>query len=160
MSAFLRAAAVAALITAGAAGAAAQTTADPHHPETLTQAEQPAAGEATQEQGQSAQPAAPAQSGSAAPGRIGQGMMGQGMMGDMMVQGMMSPGMMGAGMGQVRMMGHGHAMKIMFAIADGDGNGALSFDEVSALHRRIFDAVDADDSGEVTREEIQSFMRD
>jgi Ca2+-binding EF-hand superfamily protein len=54
---------------------------------------------------------------------------------------------------------HGHAMKIMFAIADADGNGALSFDEVSALHRRIFDAVDADNNGEVKREEIQSFMR-
>jgi hypothetical protein len=147
----LCAAAVAALITAGGAGTAAQTTADPHHPETLTQAEQPAAGEATQKQEQSAQTAAPAQPGSATSGSRGQSMMGQGMM---------NPGMMGPGMGQMRMMGHGHAMKIMFAIADADGNGALSFDEVSALHRRIFNAVDADNSSEVTREEIQSFMRD
>jgi Ca2+-binding EF-hand superfamily protein len=96
---------------------------------------------------------------------MGQGMMGQGMMGGMMGpgmmgQGMMGPGAMGSGMGQMRMMGHGHAMKIMFAIADGDANGALSFEEVSALHKRIFDAVDADNSGDVTREEIQSFMRE
>jgi hypothetical protein len=155
MSAFLRAAAAAALITAGAADAPAQTSADPHHPETLAQAEQPAAGETTQAQGQAAQPAAPAQPGPAAPGSMGPGMMG-GMMG----QGAMGPGMMGAGVGQMRMIGHAHAMKIMFAIADADGNGALTFDEVSALHKRIFDAVDADDSGDVTREEIQSFMRD
>jgi hypothetical protein len=161
MSALFRAAAVAALITAGAPWAAAQTSTDPHHPETLTQAEQPAGAEATQEQLQSTQPVAPAQPGSAAPGSMGPGMMGQGMMGQgMMGQGMMGQGMMGAGMGQMRMTAHGHAMKIMFAIADGDANGALSFEEVSALHRRIFDAVDADDSGEVTREEIQSFMRD
>jgi hypothetical protein len=31
---------------------------------------------------------------------------------------------------------------------------------VSALHQRIFDAVDADGNGEVTREEIQSFVRE
>ena len=152
MNTLLAAAALAALITAGPAGdAAAQTSADPHHPETLPQAEQPAAGGATQEQPQSTQPAAPEQPGSAAPEDMGQGMMGHGMMG---------PGMMGAGMGEMRMMGHGHARKIMFAIADADGNGALSFDEVSALHRRIFDAVDADKNGEVTREEIESFMRE
>src|SRR5829696_8846090 len=93
MDALLRATALAALMSTSAA---AQTAADPHHPETLTQAEQPAA---------------PAQPESAAPGSMGQGIMGQGMMGQ---------GMMGAGMGQMRMMGHGHAMKIMFAIADGD----------------------------------------
>jgi hypothetical protein len=155
INALLRAAALAALMIAGAnTGATAQTSADPHHPETLTQAEQPAAGGATQEQPQSTQPTAPAQPGSNAPGMMGQGMMGQGMMG-----GMMGQGMMGTGMGQMRVM-HGHALKIMFAIADADGSGALSFDEVSDLHKRIFDAVDADNNSEVTREEIQSFMRD
>ena len=153
MNALLGAAALAAIMIAGDA---AQTSDDPHHPETLAQSEQPAAGEATPEQAQSAQPAAPAEPGSAGQGSMGQGMMGEGMMGE----GMMGQRMMGAGMGQMRMMGRGHALKIMFAIADGDGNGALSFDEVSALHRRVFDAVDADGNGEVTREEVQSFMRE
>ena len=51
--------------------------------------------------------------------------------------GMMSPGMMGRGMmDEMPTMGmHGHAMKIMFAIADADGDGALSFEEVTAIHR-------------------------
>jgi hypothetical protein len=31
---------------------------------------------------------------------------------------------------------------------------------VSALHRRIFDAVDTDNNGEVAREEIESFVRE
>jgi hypothetical protein len=57
-------------------------------------------------QGQGAQPRQP-------------GMMPPGMMG-----GMMQPGMMGG----MPMMGmHGHSLKIMFAIADADGDGALSF---------------------------------
>ena len=43
----------------------------------------------------------------------------------------------------MRVMGHGHAMKIMFAIADADGDGALSFEEVTVIHKRIFDKVDA-----------------
>ena len=76
------------------------------------------------------------------------GMMGQGMMG--------GPGMMR----HERMMGRrGHAMKVMFAIADGDGDGALSFEEVTVIHQRIFDGVDADDDGEVTAEEVQAFLR-
>jgi Ca2+-binding EF-hand superfamily protein len=50
-------------------------------------------------------------------------------------------------------------MKIMFAIADADGDGALSFEEISTIHRRIFDAVDADKDGKVTPEEMQTFMR-
>ena len=46
---------------------------------------------------------------------------------------MMQPGMMG---GMPTMSMHGHAMKIMFAIADADGDGALSFEEVTAIHKR------------------------
>ena len=61
------------------------------------------------------------------------------------------PGMMR----QMPMMGmHGHAMKIMFAIADADGDGAVSFEEVTAIHKRIFDSVDANKDGKVTVEEI------
>ena len=81
---------------------------------------------------------------------MGQGMMGQGMMGDMM-----QPGMMGA-MPRMR----GNMMKIMFAIADTDGDGALSFEEVMTIHKRIFDKVDANKDGKVTLEEVQAFMRE
>ena len=59
------------------------------------------------------------------------------------------------------MMGRrGHAMKVMFAIADADGDGALSFEEVTAIHKRIFDSVDANKDGKVTAEELQAFMRE
>ncbi|MDI7865132.1 EF-hand domain-containing protein [Rhizobiaceae bacterium n13] len=54
----------------------------------------------------------------------------------------------------------GHMMKIMFAVADVDGDGALSFDEVVTIHKRIFDKADANKDGKVTIEEMQAFMRD
>ena len=87
--------------------------------------------------------------------------MSPGMMGPMM-QGRGGPGMMGQGMMRHEpMMGRrGHAMKVMFAIADADGDGALSFEEVTVIHRRIFDSVDADDDGKVTAEEVQAFLRE
>jgi Ca2+-binding EF-hand superfamily protein len=59
------------------------------------------------------------------------------------------------------MMGRrGHAMKVMFAIADADGDGALSFEEVTVIYKRIFDSVDADNDGKVTVDEVQTFMRE
>lgn len=84
-------------------------------------------------------------------------MTGSGMMqGGMMERGMMQPGMMGG----TPMMGmRGHMMKIMFAIADTDGDDALSFEEVTTVHKRIFDAVDANKDGKVTPDEMQAFMR-
>jgi hypothetical protein len=79
------------------------------------------------------------------------GMTDQGMTG----QETMGPGMMG----HERMMGRrGHAMKVMFAIADADGDGALSFEEVTVIHKRIFDSVDTDNDGKVTVDEIQAFL--
>jgi Ca2+-binding EF-hand superfamily protein len=48
----------------------------------------------------------------------------------------------------------------MFAIADVDGDGALSFEEVTAIHKRIFNMVDANKDGKVTIEEFQAFMRE
>ncbi|MGO4622274.1 EF-hand domain-containing protein [Ensifer sp. 2YAB10] len=66
-------------------------------------------------------------------------------------------GMMG-GMRQGMM--QGHMMKFMFAIADADNDNALSFEEVSAIHKRIFDKVDANKDGKVTPEEMKAFMRD
>jgi hypothetical protein len=127
-----RVAAVAAIVAAGiTAEAAAQTTAaDPHHPDALAQTMTPAESEGAAGQGQGAQPGQP-------------GMMRPGMMSGMPVMGM-----------------HRHMMKVMFAIADTDADGALSFDEITAIHKRIFDKVDADKDGKVTSEEIQAFMRE
>jgi hypothetical protein len=56
--------------------------------------------------------------------------------------------------------GHGHMMKVMFAIADTNGDRVLSFEEVTAIHRRLFDRVDANKDGQVSIEEVQAFMRD
>lgn len=142
LTALSRTTTLAAIIAAGVTtGAAAQTAApDPHHPRAPTQATPPAQPGGTGAQGQGAQ--------------AGQsGMMPSGMMG----QGMMQPGMMGA-MPMMRM--RGHMMKIMFAIADTNGDGGLSFEEVSAIHKRIFDRVDANKDGKVTPDETQDFMRE
>ncbi|MGO8595579.1 hypothetical protein ACDA55_07625 [Rhizobium ruizarguesonis] len=83
--------------------------------------------------------------------------------GSEMMPGMMGRNMMSSGMNErMRMMGpmRGHMMKIMFVIADSDGDGAISFEEVTAIHKRIFDAVDANKDGKVTPEEMQAFMQD
>ncbi|WP_119391329.1 EF-hand domain-containing protein [Taklimakanibacter lacteus] len=125
------AAAVAAAMTAGAFGQT--TTPEEHHP---------AEPENMAGQGQGGMM-----------GQMGPGMMGG--MGSGMMGGMMQPGMMGAMMPM-----RGHMMKIMFAIADTNGDGGLSFEEVTALHKRIFDKVDADKDGKVTPEELQTFMRE
>ncbi|MGH1574766.1 EF-hand domain-containing protein [Methylobacterium sp. P31] len=89
-----------------------------------------------------------------------------GMMGRSMVGGM---GDMGQG-GMCEMMGHmmdgmnrgrmedGLRMRMMFAVADTDGDGSLSFDEVTAIHKRIFNAVDANKDGKVTPEELRKFL--
>jgi EF hand domain-containing protein len=145
-----RTAALATMIAGMTAAATAQTTmADPHHPGTmLTQAMPPSGmmGPSRMSQGQGAQvdqstmpPAQPAMMcGMMQPGMTGQSMMGQGMMG--------IPGPA--------------PMKIFFAIADANGDGGLSIDEVTAIHKRIFDRVDANKDGKATPEEIQAFMRE
>jgi len=90
-------------------------------------------------------------------GMMAQGMMGQGMGGHSMMSGMMRPGVMSG----MPMMGRrGHMMKVMFAIAGTSGDGALSFDEVATIHKRIFDRVDSDKDGRVTIEEVQAFIRE
>lgn len=138
---------LAAAIAGGSVGLAiAQTSgADPHHPANGSEGDSPAGTEATTGQEQEAMPGS-----SSMPG----GMMGRGMM---MQPGMMTqPGMM-SGMPPMAM--RGQMMKIMFAIADADGDEALSFEEVTAIHKRIFDSVDANGDGKVTREEMQAFWR-
>jgi hypothetical protein len=140
-----RAAALATLVVAGTTAAIAQTTAtDPHHPGTMLAQAMPSSG--MMGQGMGAQP--------------GQSSMPPGQ--PAMTCGMMQPGMMGQSMAVHGMMGMPGAtpMKIMFAIADANGDGALSFDEVTAIHRRIFDTIDANKDGKATREEIQAFMRE
>jgi EF hand len=124
--------------------AAAQTTAaEPHHPESALAQATPAPGSGgAGGQGQSSQPAQP--------GMMPPAMMGQGMMGRMMQP--------GGGMSTMGM--HGPMMKIMFAVADVNGDGGLSFEEVTTVHRRIFERVDANKDGKVTPEEVQAFMRE
>ena len=135
LTALMRITALIAIVAAGVtSGAIAQTTtADPHHPNTTT-------AQATSGQGQDAQPAQP---GMMRPGMMGQGRMGQGMMGGMPMMG-----------------GAGHMVKVIFAIADTDGDGALSFEEVTAIHKRIFTRIDANKDGKVTVEEFQTFTRE
>ncbi|MGM4879934.1 EF-hand domain-containing protein [Rhizobium leguminosarum] len=48
----------------------------------------------------------------------------------------------------------------MFVVADTNGDGAISFEELTAIHKRVFDAVDANNDGKVTPEEMQAFMQD
>lgn len=60
---------------------------------------------------------------------------------------MMGPGMMGPGM-----------MRMMLIVMDTDGDGALSLEEVQAVHARVFSAMDADGDGRVTPEEMEAFM--
>ncbi|HEY9056403.1 MAG TPA: EF-hand domain-containing protein [Aurantimonas sp.] len=55
-------------------------------------------------------------------------------------------------------MGGAHMMRMMMILLDTNGDGALSLDEVQAVHARFFKAVDADGDGKVTTEEIQAFM--
>ncbi|MBW9055204.1 EF-hand domain-containing protein [Rhizobium mesosinicum] len=129
---------LAAAIVIGSSGLAlAQTSGeDPHHPANSSPATPEPGTEGMTGQGQGAMP--------------GSGMMPGGMIG----RGMMQPGMMG-GMPPMGM--RGQMMKIMFAIADTDEDGALSFEEVTAIHKRIFGSVDANKDGKVTPEEMRAF---
>lgn len=53
---------------------------------------------------------------------------------------------------------HGARMRMMFAIVDADGDGALSQTEVQDFVGRIFNAVDEDGDGSVDMQEIRSFF--
>src|SRR3712207_2643940 len=108
----------------------------------LAQAQQSSGGQMMQQHGQQGQ------------GMMQQGQQGPGMMGQ---RGPRSE-MMGSGTGR-GMMGHGVMMRIMFAVIDADGDGALSLEESQAAHARIFNRIDADDGGRVTPEELQAFFR-
>ena len=64
---------------------------------------------------------------------------------------------MGGGGMRAGMM-HGVRMRMVFAIVDADGDGALSLTEVQDFHARIFRAVDENDDGKVEMEEIEAFL--
>ena len=85
------------------------------------------------------------------------GMMGQGQTGQ---SGTMGSGMMGQGPMRPRTGMSRPMLKIMFAIADTNGDGALSFDEIMAVHRRIFNVIDANNDGRITPDELEAFLRD
>lgn len=53
---------------------------------------------------------------------------------------------------------HGTGMRLAFAVADADGDGALSLAEIQDFHGRIFNAIDADKDGGVRMEEIDAFF--
>jgi hypothetical protein len=68
--------------------------------------------------------------------------------------------MMGCSMmGRGGVMGHGAAMRVIFALMDSDGDGTVSLQEFQAAHEKIFKAMDTDKDGTLTIEEIQAFMR-
>lgn len=144
LTALTRTAALAALVTTGlTVGAPAQTIMSvPQQPgASLAQAEP-----SPEEEQQGEEPGQP--------GPMHPGMMHPGMM----PPGMMHPGMMGERMrGRLPMMGVPW-MKILFAIADTDNDGSLTFEEVTTIHKRIFDAIDTNKDGKITLEEIQAFM--
>lgn len=66
--------------------------------------------------------------------------------------------MMGRPGGMKMRMMHGAGMRIMFAVVDADGDGALSKTEVQDFIGRIFNAVDENGDGSVDMEEIQTFF--
>ena len=53
---------------------------------------------------------------------------------------------------------HGLGMRLMFAVVDADGDGALSVAEVQDFHGRIFKAVDQNKDGRVEMTEIETFF--
>jgi len=52
---------------------------------------------------------------------------------------------------------HGAGMRLIFAIVDADGDGALSLAEIQDFHARIFKAVDENGDGKVEMTEIEAF---
>lgn len=130
---------LAAAVAIGSAGSAfAQMSgADSNRPANSSQETPRSEMEDMMEQGQGMMPGNP--------GMMNGGMRGGNMMRSRMMRGMPMMGMRGT------------MMKVMFAVADTDGDGALSFDEVTAMHKRIFDAVDTDNDGKVTPDELRTF---
>jgi hypothetical protein len=92
-------------------------------------------------------------------GMMGCGMMGQGGTTGPGTMGMMGRGMMGGGMMGGGAMGPPMMMRMIFALMDGDGDGAISLQEFQAAHERIFKAMDSNKDGRLAQEEMQAFMQ-
>lgn len=60
------------------------------------------------------------------------------------------------GMGPAMM--HGAGMRMMFAVVDADGDGALSLTEIQDFHGRIFKAVDGNGDGKLEMTELEAFF--
>ena len=78
--------------------------------------------------------------------------------GGMMGGATMGRGMMGCGMMGGRAMGPPIMLRMMFALMDSDGDGAIELPEFQAAHERIFKAMDSNKDGRLTLEEMQAFM--
>jgi hypothetical protein len=62
--------------------------------------------------------------------------------------------MMGMGYGGMRH--SGMMVPMIMAMMDTNSDGALSLEEVQAVHSRMFNFIDADKDGKVTPSEVQS----
>jgi Ca2+-binding EF-hand superfamily protein len=56
------------------------------------------------------------------------------------------------------MMGPPIMMRMIFALMDADGDGAITLQEFQAAHECIFKAMDSNKDGRLTPEEMQAFM--
>jgi hypothetical protein len=92
-------------------------------------------------------------------GQEGAGTMGPGGTTGPGTMGMMGRGMMGGGMMGGGAMGPPMMMRMIFALMDGDGDGAISLQEFQAAHERLFKAMDSNKDGRLTQEEMQAFMQ-